>query len=188
MTHTEAEPRSLSLSGAEEMFARDLTCQMLGIQIEEIGPGRASLHMRVTSSMVNGHGIAHGGYLFLLADAAFACASNTHGPIALAQSAQITFLQPAAAGEALVAEAVERTRQGRIGVYDVTVRRAGGPVVAEFRGHSVLLAGRRSLTPLQVETALQVEESTKPVGEPTRPVEESTKPTATPVDGGSDDR
>jgi acyl-CoA thioesterase len=166
MTHLDAEPRSLS--PAEEMFARDLTCQTLGIQIAEIGPGRASLHMRVTSSMVNGHGIVHGGYLFLLADAAFACASNTRGPIALAQSAQITFLQPAAAGEGLLAEAIERTRQGRIGVYDVTVRRAGGPVVAEFRGQSVLLAGGRSRIPLQA-------------GEPTQPL-------ATPVDGGSDDR
>jgi acyl-CoA thioesterase len=166
MTHLDAEPRSLS--PAEEMFARDLTCQTLGIQIAEIGPGRASLHMPVTSSMVNGHGIVHGGYLFLLADAAFACASNTHGPIALAQSAQITFLQPAAAGEGLLAEAIERTRQGRIGVYDVTVRRAGGPVVAEFRGQSVLLAGGRSRIPLQA-------------GEPAQPI-------ATPVDGGSDDR
>ncbi len=147
MTQTDTEPQRLARSRADEMLARDLTCQMLGIVIEKIAPGQASAHMRVTDSMVNGHGIAHGGFLFLLADAAFAYACNTHGPIALAQSAQITFLQPAAAGESLRAEAVERARRGRTGVYDVTVRRADGDVVAEFRGHSALLAGGRSLLP-----------------------------------------
>jgi acyl-CoA thioesterase len=131
-----------STTPAEEMFERDETCRALNIRVEAIGTGRASLRMRVSDSMVNGHGIAHGGYLFLLADAAFACASNSHGPVALAQSAEITFLRPAMAGEALCAEAVERTRRGRVGVYDVTVRRSDGPVIAEFRGHSVLLAGR----------------------------------------------
>ena len=120
--------------------ARDLACQALGIQIEEVAPGRARLRMRVTRTMMNGHGIAHGGYLFLLADAAFAYASNPHGPVAVAQSAQITFLRPAAVGASLLAEAVERARHGRFGVYDVTVRQEGGSAVAMFRGHSVLLA------------------------------------------------
>jgi acyl-CoA thioesterase len=123
------------------MFARDLACQTLDIQVADVASGRASLRMRVTDRMVNGHGIAHGGYLFLLADAAFAYASNAHGPIALAQNAQITFLRPAFVDDRLLAEAVERTRQGRIGVYDVTVRLADGSIVAEFRGHSVLLTG-----------------------------------------------
>jgi acyl-CoA thioesterase len=145
MTHTRAESGDPSRARAEELFGRDLTCQRLDIRIGEIGPGRASLRLRVTDSMVNGHGIVHGGYLFLLADAAFAYASNTYGPIALAQSAQITFLRPAAVGETLLAEAVERTRQGRIGVYDVTVCRTDGVVVAEFRGQSVLLASGRGV-------------------------------------------
>jgi len=145
MTHTEAEPRSVSRSRAEDMFGRDLTSQMLGIRLEDVSPGQASLHMRVTDSMVNGHGVAHGGYLFLLADAAFAYASNTHGPVAVAQSAHITFLRPAVVGDVLLAQAVERTRQGRSGVYDVTVRSEDGTVIAEFRGHSVLLAGSRGL-------------------------------------------
>ena len=95
--------------------------------------------MVVTDKMVNGHGIAHGGYLFLLADAAFAFASNTHGPTAVAQSAEVTFLRPVAVGEGLLAEAVERTRVGLNGIYDVTVCRLDGTVIAEFRGHSVLL-------------------------------------------------
>ena len=150
MTPTKAEARSLQLR-AEDMFARDMTCRGLGIEVGEVAPGRASLRMRVTDSMVNGHGVAHGGYLFLLADAAFAYASNTHGPVALAQSAQITFVRPAVIGDALLAEAVERTRHGRVGLYDVTVRRADGPVVAEFRGHSAMVAGARSLTALPAE-------------------------------------
>lgn len=132
------------------MYARDLTCQKLGIRIAKITPGRARLRMQVAEWMVNGHGIAHGGYIFLLADAAFAYASNSHAGVALAQSAQITFLQPAEVGDALLAEAVERIRQGRLGMYDVTVRRIGGrlgtALVAEFRGNSTLLAGSRSLT------------------------------------------
>lgn len=145
MVQTEAEPERLGRSHAEEMFARDLACRMLDIRIEDVAPGRASLRMRVTDWMVNGHGIAHGGCLFLLADAAFACASNTHGPITVAQRAQIAFLRPAAVGQELFADAVEHTRQGRSGVYHVTVRRADGAVVAELRGYSVLLADGREL-------------------------------------------
>lgn len=140
MTHPGARPVSLSQSQAEEIFARDLTCQRLGIAIEEVATGRASLRMRIRKSMVNGHGVAHGGYIFLFADAAFSYASNTHGALALAQSAQITFLRPALVGERLRAEAVQRAQLGRFGVYDVTVRQSGGSVIAEFRGHSVLLA------------------------------------------------
>jgi acyl-CoA thioesterase len=143
MKYTDAIPRSPARCQAEEMFARDLACQALGIQLEQVAAGRASLRMRVTESMMNGHGIVHGGYLFLLADAAFACATNTYGPVALAQSAQITFLHPARAGETLLAQAQERTRQGRVGVYDVTVRRRDGGVIAEFRGQSVFLSNRR---------------------------------------------
>jgi acyl-CoA thioesterase len=140
MMHSEADPAGPSRRRAEAIYARDRTCQALGIQLATVAQGRASLHMRVTDSMVNGHGIAHGGYLFLLADAAFAYASNTYGPTAVAQSAQITFLRPAAVGERLVAEAAERTRLGRTGIYDVTIRQPDGAIVAEFRGQSVLLS------------------------------------------------
>ncbi|MEU6084086.1 hydroxyphenylacetyl-CoA thioesterase PaaI [Streptomyces sp. NPDC047108] len=117
---------------------------MLGITLKEAGPGRATVWMRVTDTMVNGHGTAHGGFLFLLADAAFAFACNTHGPATVAQGAQVTFLRPAHPGDELVAEAVERARYGRSGVYDVTVRRSDGVVIAEFRGQSQMLGGRPS--------------------------------------------
>ncbi|OLB74068.1 MAG: phenylacetic acid degradation protein PaaD [Actinobacteria bacterium 13_2_20CM_2_71_6] len=123
------------------MYARDLTCQTLGIVLDEVAPGRASLRMRVSETMVNGHGIAHGGYLFLLADAAFAYACNTYGPVTVAHSAQITFLQPAAVDDELRADAIERARYGRNGIYDVTVRQPEGKIIAEFRGQSIVLAG-----------------------------------------------
>ncbi|MDP9219460.1 MAG: hydroxyphenylacetyl-CoA thioesterase PaaI [Actinomycetota bacterium] len=127
---------------AEAMYARDLTCQALGIGLSEVALGRARLSMLVGETMVNGHGIAHGGYLFLLADAAFAYACNSYGPVTVAQSAHITFLQPAAVNDQLVADAVERARYGRNGIYDVTIHTAEGKLIAEFRGHSVMLAGK----------------------------------------------
>jgi acyl-CoA thioesterase len=120
------------------MRTEDATCRALGIALDEVAAGRARLRLRITAEMVNGHGLAHGGYLFLLADAAFAYACNAYGPVVLAHSAQVTFLRPVRAGEELVAEAAERVRYGRNGVYDVTVRRCGdGEIVAEFRGQSV---------------------------------------------------
>lgn len=138
---TDPDAAKLGLSPAQAMYARDLASQSLGITLNEVAQGRASLSMRVTETMLNGHGIAHGGYLFLLADTAFAYACNTYGPVTVAQSAQVTFLQPAAVDDELVAEAVERVRYGRNGIYDVTVRHSDGKIIAEFRGHSVMLAG-----------------------------------------------
>jgi acyl-CoA thioesterase len=93
--------------------------------------------MRVTKEMSNMHGIAHGGWLFLLADEAFAHACNGSGPPAVAHSAQMTFLRPAAVDDELVAEAVEVCRYGRSGVYDVTITRGPDEVIAVFRGNSM---------------------------------------------------
>jgi acyl-CoA thioesterase len=91
--------------------------------------------MTITASMINGHAIAHGGYVFLLADTAFACACNSRGPVTVAAGADITFIAPVRQDDALVAVAAERVSFGRSGIYDVTVRR-GEQVVAEFRGRS----------------------------------------------------
>lgn len=140
------EARAAAAARARELYATDLTCQTLGIDLGEVGPGYAEVRMRVAPTMVNGHGMAHGGYLFLLADAAFAFACNTHGPVTVAQGAQVTFLRPAAVDDELRAEAVERARFGRAGIYDVTVRRADGVVIAEFRGQSQMLATRPTRT------------------------------------------
>ncbi|MFD9127743.1 hydroxyphenylacetyl-CoA thioesterase PaaI [Kitasatospora sp. NPDC059571] len=139
---TDIGPAIAGNSRIAALYERDRTCQELGITLDEVSTGRARMGMRITAAMVNGHGIAHGGYLFLLADAAFSYACNSYGPVTVAQGAQVTFLAPAAVGDDLVAEAVERTRSGRQGIYDVSVRRTTGQVVAEFRGQSVTLAGK----------------------------------------------
>ncbi len=117
------------------MWAADLASQTLGIRVSDISPGGATATMRITAEMVNGHAIAHGGYVFLLADTAFAFACNTYGEVTVARAADIAFVAPVHEGDELVAVAAERSRSGRSGVYDVTVR-SGDEVVAEFRGHS----------------------------------------------------
>lgn len=125
------------------MFAADRASRELGIELLEHGEGTAVLRMTVTSTMVNGHGIAHGGYVFLLADTAFACACNSRGGVTVAAGADISFVAPAHDGDVLVATAQERTRFGRSGIYDVSVRR-GDEVVAEFRGRSRSIRETRS--------------------------------------------
>lgn len=129
------------------MMASDDASRALGIELVECVPGRASTTMTVRADMVNGHDIAHGGLIFALADTAFACACNSHGPVTVAAGAEIVFVAPARVGDVLVADAVERVVYGRSGVYDVTVRR-GGTVIAEFRGrsHRVASAQRRDRT------------------------------------------
>ncbi|NIH87764.1 acyl-CoA thioesterase [Amycolatopsis granulosa] len=124
---------------AQAMFADDVASRALGIELVEAQDGRAVARMTVTEQMVNGHAIAHGGYLFLLADTTFACACNSHGPATVAAGAEISFVASARLGDRLVATAEERTRYGRNGIYDVTVHRetdAGREVIAEFRGRS----------------------------------------------------
>lgn len=117
------------------MMAADRASDALGIRVLHAGDGCATAVMTVRADMVNGHDIAHGGMVFALADTAFAAACNSHGPVTVAAGAEIAFLLPVRLGDALVAEAAERTRSGRTGIYDVTVRRAD-QVVAEFRGRS----------------------------------------------------
>ncbi|AXE83805.1 Acyl-coenzyme A thioesterase PaaI [Streptomyces sp. Go-475] len=130
-------------TAARAMFAADRASRGLGIELLEQGEGTAVLRMTVTPAMVNGHGIAHGGYVFLLADTAFACACNSHGPVTVAAGADITFVTPAHEGDVLVARAEERTRYGRSGLYDVTVLR-DDEVIAEVRGRSRSIRSTRS--------------------------------------------
>ncbi|NYH78778.1 acyl-CoA thioesterase [Actinopolyspora biskrensis] len=127
------------------MFDDDHASKALGVELLEAADGRALTRMRVTHEMVNGHSIAHGGYVFLLADTAFACACNSHGPVTVAAGAQITFLTPVHEDDVLYARAVERHTRGRGGIYDTTVFR-GEPdseIVAEFRGHSRSVESRK---------------------------------------------
>jgi acyl-CoA thioesterase len=120
---------------ATMMFNADRASKGLGMELLEAADGRAAVRMRIAQTMINGHGIAHGGYVFMLADTAFACACNSAGPITVAAGADIMFLRPVREGDVLTATATERATVGRSGVYDVTVSR-GGEIVAEFRGRS----------------------------------------------------
>jgi acyl-CoA thioesterase len=142
---TAAEPGGARVRA---MFDADVGSRALGIELLSAAGGSATARMRITDEMLNGHGIAHGGYVFSLADTVFACACNSHGPATVAASASITFVASAGRGDELVAEATERTRFGRNGIYDVTVYRiAAGErtVIAEFRGHSrTIREGRTS--------------------------------------------
>ena len=117
------------------MLAADVASRALGIQVRDVTAGTATATMTIRADMVNGHGITHGAFVFAVADTAFACACNSHGPLTVAAAADITFVAPSYAGDVLEARAVERTRFGRSGIYDVTVRR-GEEVIAEFRGTS----------------------------------------------------
>ena len=130
---------------AHDMFERDVASNGLGMELIKAGDGRATVRMRVTGAMVNGHSVAHGGYVFLLADTAFACACNSHGPVTMAAGADICFLRPSRAGDMLEACAAERATTGRSGIYDVTVT-CDGAVVAEFRGRSRVIEEPRTLT------------------------------------------
>jgi acyl-CoA thioesterase len=128
-------PPQLPGGPAVAMFQADEASRSLGMQLLRVGDGTAVVQMTVGRSMLNGHAIAHGGYLFMLADTAFACACNSRGPVTVAVAADITFVAPVREGDVLVATALERVSYGRSGIYDVSVRR-GGEVVAEFRGRS----------------------------------------------------
>ncbi|MEU5790321.1 hydroxyphenylacetyl-CoA thioesterase PaaI [Micromonospora purpureochromogenes] len=126
-------------TAAHDMFDADVASRALGIELVSTGDGAAVARMRVTAAMLNGHAIGHGGFVFLLADTAFALACNSHGPATVAAGGEISFLRPVREGDLLTARATERTRYGRSGIYDVTVSR-GDEVVAEFRGRSRTLA------------------------------------------------
>lgn len=128
---------------AVEMMARDGASAALGLELVEVRPGHARVRMVVDERHVNGHDIVHGGYLFLLADTAFACACNSGRSMTVAATAEIDFIATAHRGDVLEAEAVERAAWGRSGITDVTIRRVAPAqaLVAEFRGRSRTVRG-----------------------------------------------
>jgi acyl-CoA thioesterase len=134
-------PDDIARRSAEAMLEGDRASAGAGVQLVAVGPGRATLTMTVRPDMVNGHDIAHGGYVFLLADTAFAVACNSYGQSTLAAGCDIAYVEPVRAGDRLRAEATERYRAGRSGIYDVSVVRDDGTVVAELRGRSRTVAG-----------------------------------------------
>jgi acyl-CoA thioesterase len=136
-------PDELARSCADVMWRDDLASRGLGMVLDRVAAGTSTVSMIVRDDMVNGHGIAHGGFIFTLADSAFAFACNSYNVRTVAQACDIVFALPARSGERLVAVATERHRFGRSGIYDIRVTRDGadGEVVAEFRGRSRTVGG-----------------------------------------------
>lgn len=141
MKPSEMSPQQLAEACAKAMWNDDSASRRLGMALDHIGPGEAVLSMTITEQMTNGHGMCHGGYMFTLADSAFAFACNTYNNRVVAQHCAVSFLNPAALGDRLTAHAREVSRRGRSGIYDVRLTNAEGVVVAEFRGHSRVIAG-----------------------------------------------
>lgn len=133
-------PDDLARACADAMWQEDEASQGLGMEIVDIRAGQATLAMTVQPHMVNGHKIAHGGFIFTLADSAFAFACNSHNERTVAAQGAITFIRPGKLGDRLIATAREVSRSGRSGIYDVRVT-AGEAVIAEFRGHSRSIGG-----------------------------------------------
>lgn len=124
------------------MWADDRASRALGMELLEVRSGYARIRMPVRRDMTNGHGICHGGFMFLLADSTFAFACNSHNQRAVAASAEIHFLAPAQEGDVLTAEGVELHVAGRSGVYDMRVTDQAGRLVALFRGKSATIKGQ----------------------------------------------
>lgn len=132
-----ADPAEVARLSAEAMWSADEASTTLGMELLEVGPGRAQVRMRVRSDMVQGHRTCHGGVLFALCDSAFALACNSGGEVTVGASAEITWVAPAYEGDVLVADAVEEVRYGRSGVTRVSVARQGdGALIALFTGRS----------------------------------------------------
>ncbi len=137
----QTEANSLALACAESMYKRDTAAQTLGITIDKVEQGYACLKMNVRAEMLNGHNICHGGFLFALADTAFAYPCNSYNKVTVAQNCEIDFVQAGKEGDELVAIAEERRRSGKTGLYDITVSRLDGEVLAFFRGRSYQIKG-----------------------------------------------
>ena len=136
-----AEAQALAERVAEGMYARDTASQAMGMRIVRVAPGHAEMAMTVRADMLNGHAICHGGFIFTLADSAFAFACNSYNLTTVASGCTIDFLAPARAGDVLTAVAQERSASGRTGVYDIEVVNQRGEAIALFRGKSYRIKG-----------------------------------------------
>ncbi len=134
-------PQELAEKCAKLMWDNDTASQTLGMKLEEVAPGHAQISMTITETMANGQGNCHGGYIFTLADSAFAFACNTYNQITVAQHCAITFLSPGRTGDRLTARASEVSRRKRTGLYDIQITNQHDALVARFTGHSATVKG-----------------------------------------------
>ena len=137
-----ADPQALAQAVGVGMHSIDSAAQALGIVLKEIAPGQATMTMTVRPDMLNGHQTCHGGFLFTLADTAFAFACNARNQATVAAGCTIDFVAPGVEQDVLTAKAVERTLAGRTGVYDVVVTNQEGKTLALFRGRSHRIKGQ----------------------------------------------
>jgi acyl-CoA thioesterase len=137
--HSEAQ--ALAELAGKTMYERDQATRALGMTLDEIRPGYARMSMPVRADMLNGHATCHGGYIFMLADSAFAFACNSHNFNTVGAGCTIDYLAPGRAGDMLTAEAVEQALAGKTGVYDIAVSNQQGQRIALFRGKSHRIAG-----------------------------------------------
>ena len=135
-------PTERARRSADAMWASDRASKWAGFDRVSVAPGTAELALDVVPHHCNGHGICHGGVIFMLADSAFAFACNSYNEIVVAQHCTISFVAPGKSGDRLSATAAEISRTGRSGIYDVTVRNAKGATIAVFRGSSRVIDGR----------------------------------------------
>lgn len=142
MSQMQLSPQEIAERSAQAMWARDDASKWLGCSLDAVAPGSATLSMTVEKHHTNGHDICHGGYIFTLADSAFAFACNSYNQIVVAQHNSITFIAPGALGDRLKAVAREVARFGRSGIYDVRVENQDGKLIAEFRGNSRVISGK----------------------------------------------
>ncbi|MYM40278.1 hydroxyphenylacetyl-CoA thioesterase PaaI [Duganella qianjiadongensis] len=133
--------QALAVAVGAALFARDPASQALGMQIAEMRPGYARMTMTIRADMLNGHQSCHGGFIFTLADSAFAFACNSHNINTVGAACTIDYLAPGRLGDVLTAEAVEQVQAGRSGVYDVAIRNQEGRTIALFRGKSHRVGG-----------------------------------------------
>jgi acyl-CoA thioesterase len=139
--HSPAEAQALAERVARAMYERDPASIGLGMHVESVAPGRAEVSMTVRADMLNGHAICHGGFIFTLADSAFAYSCNSYNLVTVASGCAIDFLAPAREGDVLTARAAERSAAGRTGVYDIDVVNQRGEKIALFRGKSYRIKG-----------------------------------------------
>jgi acyl-CoA thioesterase len=136
-----SDPQALAELAGKTMYERDPASQALGMRLDEIRPGYARMSMPVRADMLNGHRTCHGGYIFMLADSAFAFACNSHNFNTVGAGCSIDYLAPGREGDLLTAEAVEQALIGKTGVYDIAVTNQEGQTIALFRGKSHRVSG-----------------------------------------------
>jgi acyl-CoA thioesterase len=136
------DPQILAEAVRDAMLAKDRATRSLGMSVDAIAPGSATVSMTVRDDMLNGFDVCHGGLITTLADSAFAFACNTYNELTVASGITIDIVAPARGGDVLTAVAQEVTRAGRTGVYDVDVRNQSGERVAVFRGRSYTIKGK----------------------------------------------